>query len=247
MAYRTLATAICLLWLGMTGLLIRTELFPQEQAAWLKVPIDRVVEHFFAQGEESELTMYNGRQNYGQINFIPRRLPEGRSEVLYSGSLRIYLPGEKPRRIAFNGSLDLLANYAVDTVLLRVLLQDGEGTEHEITVAPHRDEYTFATKVAGNTRDSMKGSIHGIFDDPMLKQMGIDLDRITASGRSFGPASITAHMDELQVLQDTIPTYRISVAVSPDLTAVIHLSQTGRVLRVDTPVGYTFLAPGLEP
>jgi hypothetical protein len=246
MIYRLSAAVIVLFWAVMTTLLIRSRVAPDRVPDWMKVPVEQVVRHYFTQGEESSLFIYHNKLNYGQLILYPRREQSGESHLTFSGDVLVYLPGQKPQRIDFNGAMEFQPDFAMTALLGRVHLRD-PGITLRFELQPAADAYSYEVLSGDYTLHKDAGTIESLMDGETLSRYGINLKQLTAAGQHFHNVEVNARTDELQILNDTIPTHRIAIKHSEDIQTVMHISQTGKLLRVDTPFGYTLLAGGLDP
>jgi hypothetical protein len=246
MGYRIFAVAVVAFWLVMTGLLIRTRIRPESVPAWLRVPPEHVLNLMFRQQEDSELLILEGGRRRGSLYLMPRRDEDGTRRMAFNGELFLRLPGAgKTQRILYDGRMALGEGYAVRTFQGRVSLRDPAVTA-SVDIDPAAGRYRYEVVESGETVAEGEGSFAELLKDPRIQSFGLGVIPVEQLRAAGADVAIEAHPSELRARGERIETYQVRIRHGAGGPWVFHVSPTGRVLRIDTPVGYVLAAEGLE-
>jgi len=246
MGYRIFAAMVVAFWLLMTGLLVRSRLQPEEVPAWLRVPPEHVLNLMFRQQEDSELLILEGGRRRGSLYLMPRRDEDGGRRLVLNGELFLRLPGmRKTQRVMYDGILSMGEQYVVRGFKGRISLRDPAVTA-SAEVDPVAGSYRYETVESGQSTASGEGTFADLLKDPRLAAFGISPARMESLRDAGAGVVIEAHPSELRAHRERIETYQLSVRHGEGIAWVFHVSPTGRVLRIDTPIGYVLAAEGLE-
>src|SRR3954454_16932160 len=107
MLHRLTAIVIVIFWLCMTGLLVVREMYP-ELTRLNDVPTGYVARLIFQHEQASDLEIYEGARNVGNIHLQPRHNPENGDLLLeHHGALAVDIPGGIHQRLSWNGNLEM--------------------------------------------------------------------------------------------------------------------------------------------
>jgi len=247
MGYRIFAAAVVLFWGVMTALLVRSHLRPDEIPSWLRIPPEHVVGLLFRQEEGSDLLILQGTKRQGRLYLTPRVLEDGSRRLVGNGEFFLRLPAAtKTQRILFDVRLDFDTAQRVTAFQGRVALRDPALTA-TLSVDPAAGTYAYEAVESGETVAEGTGRFDQALNDPRLAPFGVNAARIEEMRKSAGAIRLEARPSEVRARGERIETYRLALRHEGGIDWVFHISPTGRLLRAETPVGYSLMAEGLEP
>lgn len=241
MLYRSAACVIVAFWLVMTGLLVRTELWP-EQSALRSVPLAHVFGTLWQHEQPSELIIGTAASpRVGRIMIHPRTTPEGARRLDINGGLLLYGLDEQRQRIEWTLGLDYDDSF-------RLLRGEASFTVHRGAAFVARAAFDRATGRAWYESplvdDGFSQRREFTLDEAgfqmLLRDLGIDPGQLTAL---WGQAAVTtpsvgAQRAALLVRGEKIETFLLSARSGGTTYFEAHFSKLGRILRGKALLGY---------
>ncbi len=250
MPLRLLAAAlITLFWGAMWAILIRTELRPAG-AALRAVPVEHVLRTLFQHQQTSDLFIAAEGRRLGRLQLTPSFRPEdGRRLIDLSGNVRLALGPGAGERLSWEGTLELDAAMALQTLRLHFTTgRPGEKgpptTEADLTLDAATRQAAGVWKSRGETVLAQSFTLDEAGARALLEQLGVDptlLGTLRATAAAT-PPTLSAQQSSLEFRGERVETWLVTVAHNGQTLLELHLSQLGQVLRAKTLVGWT-----LEP
>lgn len=245
MLHRLTAILIVIFWLCMTGLLVVREIYP-EFTRLNDVPIGYVTRLIFQHEQASDLEIFEGTRDIGNLHVQPRHNHETGDLLLeYHGALAVDIPGGIHQRLSWVGTLEMDANFHVKRVAAKIGFQQGTG-QIDLLIEPPNHLANFTVKAGdGPTQQSpLPMNEEGL--NTLMGQAGLggmSLAQLKTATQEFGTPEFNAQTSSLQMNGESVSTYYLSIKMEGQTVLEGHLSQLGQVLKGQIPVlGYR-LAP----
>jgi hypothetical protein len=231
---------VAIFWLIMWTLLLRTELRPQG-ASLREVPIEHVARLIFREKQSSDLVFHGDGVRVGNLQMTPSVPSENRCVLDFSGTLQIRMPDATREHLRWNGSLTMDNAFAVQLlhlVFTTAPTQEASGIEITINPIEHLASYVWRTHGRLEDEDTFPLDESGILK--LAEHLGIDPGLLhTVSLSHTGAAHITAHQSSLQVHNEKVDTYLVTVELNGQTMLEAQISQLGVVLEAKTALGWT--------
>ena len=233
----------------MTGLLIRSELWP-DHSSLRSVPIAKVVKVMWFHHEPSDLVIWSDSQRVGHLRLHPKvRESDGTRVLEYSGNMQVRLPGSPRHRISWDGVAEFDAEMEMRSLLLGLGMKEVSVERAEIRVNPSENLAHFRLlDVSGHESNAADYTL----DERGLKKILTQVDLDPAMYDTLKPGAgaapiVTAQESSLVIHRERTKTYLIEVRQGGQTLMEAHVSELGQVLRVKTLVGYWLAPDDLTP
>lgn len=233
----------------MTGLLVRSELWP-DRSSLRSVPVAKVVKLMWFHHEPSDLVIWNDSQRVGHLRLHPKiRESDGARVLEYSGNMQVRLPGSPRHRISWDGIAEFDADMQMRSLLLGLGMKEVSYDRAEIRVTPSENIAHFRLlDVSGKESNATDYTL----DERGLKKILAQVDLDPAMYDNLRPAAgaapvVTAEESSLMIHHERAKTYLIEVRQGGQTLLAAHVSELGQVLRVKTLVGYSLAPDDLLP
>lgn len=257
MFYRALIAVIVLFWLGMMGLLIRSEWFPQE-ADSLKVPTAYLWKLMFLHEVASDLAIYDGRERVGNLNLQPRRQSDGRPggqiprTLTAIGDVNVRLPLLGQTRLVLHGTVAIDNHNEAKQLRLSAVLhptgQPANNTTLTVDGEPSADRWHYVVQRNNETVAEESGTAEHLLDRPELRSLGVNPVALLRLQRDqLAHIDVVARHGKLRSGSDEIDTFVVTIKDGNGLETVLHVNQLGQVLAVRTFTGVSLLDSALTP
>jgi hypothetical protein len=263
MTYR-LVTAIIFLFCGtMTALLVRSVLFP-EGTGLAAVSTHKAFDYFAARSEGSGLDIWERDAIIGSCRFTPR---SGDAKALtkidkidVDVDIRVRLPQEvlNSRQVVVGGAVVLHADGMIDDLRLRFTLPGSRPPIELELRQPRGQEWPSMELRQGTTtlvesRDGkITGGVHAWMVAMMLKNVGMS-ENLFAARASRSSDVLRARAGHVRAGVQTFDGFVLSSSDDEAARFTIYLSNSGEILRIDTPftgenqLGLRLLSRSLAP
>ena len=233
----------------MTGLLVRSELWP-DHSSLRSVPVAKVAKLMWFHHEPSDLVVWSESQRVGHLRLHPKiRESDGARILEYSGNIQVRLPGSPRHRISWDGIAEFDAEMQMRTLLLGLGMKEVSYDRAEILVTPAENLAHFRLlDVSGRESNAADYSL----DERGLKKILAQVDLDPAMYDTLKPGTgaaliVTAQESRLIIHHERTKTYLVEVRQGGQTLLEAHVSELGQVLRVKTLVGYTLAPDDLLP
>jgi hypothetical protein len=248
MLHRLAAMLIVIFWLCMTGLLVVREMYP-EVTRLNDVPTSLVAHIIFQHQQASDLQVYEGPKQIGDIHLQPRRVAQTGAHLLdLHGGLGVDVPGGGHQRLSWMGSMEMDSNFRIERISLNLKFQGGQ---LEILVEPSKNIARYTVKTGGRTQETTELTLDEAGFSTLLARAGlgtVSLPQLKAAGAQMSAPSFVAQTSSLQLNGETVSTYFFAMKVEGQPIIEAHLSQLGQVLRAQIPLlGYKFAPQNVSP
>ena len=233
----------------MTGLLVRTELWP-DRSSLRSVPLAKVVKLMWFHREASDLVIWNESQRVGHLRLHPKvRESDGARVLEYSGNMQVRLPGSPRHRISWDGIAEFDADMELRTLLLGLGMKELTFDRAEIRITPSENRAHFRLlDLAGRVSNAADYSL----DERGLKKILAQVDLDPTMYDTFKPSPgatpiVTAHESSLIIHHERVKTYLVEARQGGQTLLEAHVDELGKILRVKTLVGYSLAPDDLLP
>ena len=270
MASRILAGFTVVFWVAMMAALVRVEMFPQHISLDV-VPTERALAKMLSNPEPGRLNIYYQGKDIGHfgLSIVPLPAPvvadeaspdKAADKFQLRADLQMTLSMfGKPARLRIVSKSDLDARYevqrfTVDTRIGRETLNIvGDNLTKQMTVEMKiGGQKELRVLNYGEMKNADWASALGM---PGLPNLGIWGSALQATAPS-SPAGVEQNLphlttktyfDQLDIAGGKIRAYLIESKLNDALWAKIWVDESGQILKVVTPVGFTMLAEVLGP
>ena len=236
MAYRIFTGAIVAFWCVMMFLLVRLVVSP-ESSGLLEVPVSHVMRMVFVGGQTSELSIFENGRPAGSFSLRPETPPKGPGRtVLFSGNLAVALPFMARQRFVWQGSAQMDRSLRLGALKTLFGVRDSPNTV-AVELLPNQHVMRYQIKGdAGTTSQSFPLDESG--EKTALRALGVDPNAVEGIRKGLGAPAVTAKRSYLNVRNEKIEAYLVSIKQGDSTLADIYVSQLGQILFVRTSFGY---------
>ena len=246
---RLVSTTIILFWVVMTGLLIRTEWWP-DRSSLRMVPVEKVAKLMWFHHLETDLVVWNESRRVGHLHLQPKiRESDGARLLEYSGNVQVRLPGSTRQRISWDGVAEFDADLVMRSLLIGLGMREVSLDRAEILVNPGANTAHFRLlDVNGHEQNANDFTLDERGLKKILKEVDLD-PGIYDTLRSSAPAvpKVTAQESSIMVHHERMKTYLIEVQQGGQTLLEAHVNEIGRIVRIKTLVGYSLAPDDLMP
>ena len=233
----------------MTGLLVRSELWPDHSSLRM-VPVGKVAKLMWFHHEPSDLVIWSESQRVGHMRLHPKiRESDGAHTLEYSGNIQVRLPGSPRHRISWDGIAEFDPDLRMRSVLIGLGLKELSTDRAEIVVIP-AEKLARLRLLDVSGREMQRGDYP--LDERGLKKILADVDFDPALYDTFRPGrgaepKVTAQESSIMIHHERTKTYLVEVQQGGQTLMQAHVSELGQILRVKTLVGYSLSPDDLMP
>lgn len=248
MLIRLFTAGIVIFWITMTGLLVRSELWP-DHSALRSVPVELVTKQMWHHQQKSDLTIWSDGARTGHLSLEPRVRPEdGARLLIYSGNLQLRLPGAGKQRLSWDGVAEFDRTSQLRSFLLGVGLRQAPAMRAELLFLPNSQTAEYRLLQNGEVIDTETYALDETGVKKVLAQLEIPPAFLeTFRSRETAAPRITAQQSSMLIHKERIDTYLLSVVQSGQTMLEAHVSQLGSILEVRTAFGYSLSPEDIIP
>ena len=243
MLNRLAAVLIVVFWGVMWGLLVKSELEPEE-AALREVPVEHVLKLMFHHQQPSELIINSDGKMIGHLRLIPR-VQENEERLLeFSGGLQLRVPAAERQRLSWSGESTLTKELDLKTLAITVIMHTAtEGATNsrlifDFDAATKKGRYELRSGTMTFDKQEFEATEEGIRN--LADRVGVGTTLMPAiSSKSSAPPVIKARRASFKMDDDEMDTLLLTVEYNEQTMLQVHVSQLGRVLHAKTILGWT--------
>ena len=231
-------------WLGMTGLLVVREVYP-EATGLNTVPIAHVGRIIFQHEQSSDLAIRDKQTEIGYFHLQPRHNRETRERKIdFHGNLALSLPGAGRQRISWVGNMQMDDAFSFSRLRLTLSThQPVQQLELDVDSAKNLAHFTISLNAEEIEKGSFTLDQNGMTS--LLERAGLPvgiLKSLLSKQTSLPAPAVTARQSTLKMGGETISTYVISATLSGQPLVEAHITQLGQILQAKAPaLGYKLL------
>jgi hypothetical protein len=249
MLHRLTAIIIVIFWFCMTGLLVVREMYP-ELTRLNDVPVGYVTRLIFQHEQASDLELFEGPRDIGNLHLQPRHNHENGDLTLeYHGALAVDIPGGPHQRLSWVGTLEMDAHFHVKQVQAKIGFQQGAG-QIDLLIEPPHNIARFSVKNGNLPAEESQLSLDEAGLTTLLAHAGLgpmSLAQLKTAGAQFAMPEVNAQTSSLQMNGESVSTFLFTGKMEGQTVIEAHLSQLGQLLRGQIPVlGYRFAPQNLS-
>ena len=244
MLHRITVLLIIGFWLGMTGLLIVREVYP-ESSKLNSIPLGHVGRVLFQHEQSSDLVIRDKQTDVGFFHLQPRLNRDTRErKIEFHGNLALNLPGAGRQRLSWVGNM--LLDEAFSISRLRVTLSTHEPVQQvELDIDNPKNLARFV--ILSNGAEIEKGQFtldeKGVTS--LLERSGLPvgiLKSLISQHSAMPVPELSARQATLKMSGESISTYVVSATIGGQPLIEAHVTQLGQILKAQAPsLGYKLM------
>lgn len=246
--YRFACVAVVIFWAVMTLLLVRSSYFSSEDRLPV-VDTDFVVDRFVNNANRSNLTVYKGRRPVGRIALSPRRLDDGRVDLLMTALGEIEIPGVGKQDLAWRGNLILNGRNEVDHLAVNVKFRDPD-VRVWLEVDPATFEISYRVEHDGET----------VVDSDDRKSKAVRRVKLLLAAWGLGPKAlqrkaeqressrqqVVARHGKVEIGGEKMNAYLLEVTPLRGKKFRLYFNDAGELMKVGSLLGYEILSDAFD-
>jgi hypothetical protein len=244
MLNRLAAVLIVAFWVVMWGLLLKSELEPEE-GVLREVPVEHVLKLMFHHQQSSDLIIHNDGKMIGHLRLGPRILENGGRQLDFTGGLQLRMPAADRQRLSWIGESTFSSELDLQKLTLDVTMHGSSGDtpdsrlSFEFDSAEKKGRYELRSGTMIFDKQEFEATEAGI--RKLVDRLGMDASftQTMAGSKSSAPPQVKARRASFKLRDEEIDTLLLTVVYNEQTMLQVHVSQLGRVLHAKTILGWT--------
>lgn len=244
MLHRITVLLIIGFWLGMTGLLVVREVYP-EATRLNSIPMGHVGRILFQHEQSSDLVIRDKEKEIGFFHFQPRYNRDTRDRrIEFHGNVALNFPGAGRQRISWVGNAWLDEAFSVSRLRLTLSTHEPvQQVELDIDNVKNLTNYIISSNGAEIEKGKFTMDQNGV--SSLLERAGLPVSifkSLISQQASMPTPEVSARQATLKMSGESISTYVVSATLAGQPLMEAHFTQLGQILKAQAhSFGYKLL------